>query len=136
MKTKRTKKKSTFHAQKTCSTKVLNNRYRDIGQDEFLKVARHQTNEVHGDHKETIDGQNNPSKQHFYRDSRARRYRYIQRQRNQYVKNNSDLEIGDNHTTKIGKNDDLDVGENSNLTVGASKARTLVRMITKQWVAT
>ncbi|MEZ8024199.1 MULTISPECIES: type VI secretion system tip protein TssI/VgrG [unclassified Vibrio] len=112
-----------IHAQKDMSTKVLNNRYRDIGQDEFLKVARHQTNDVHGDHKETIDGHKTTQVNSTFTETVEQDVSVTYNaNETQYVKNNSDLEIGDNQITKIGKNDDLDVGENSNLTVGASKS--------------
>ncbi|EGQ8038931.1 MULTISPECIES: type VI secretion system Vgr family protein [Vibrio] len=112
-----------IHAQKDMSTKVLNNRYRDIGQDEFLKVARHQTNEVHGDHKETIHGHKTTQVNSTFTETVEQDVTVTYNANEaQYVKNNSDLEIGDNRTTKIGKNDDLDIGENSNLTIGASKS--------------
>ncbi|GAA5644942.1 MULTISPECIES: type VI secretion system Vgr family protein [Vibrio] len=112
-----------IHAQKDMSTKVLNNRYRDIGQDEFLKVGRHQTNEVHGDHKETIDGHKTTQVNSTFTETVEQDVTVTYNaNETQYVKNNSSLEIGDNRTTKIGKNDDLDVGENSNLTVGASRS--------------
>ncbi|EEX32056.1 MULTISPECIES: type VI secretion system Vgr family protein [Vibrio] len=112
-----------FHAQKDMSTKVLNNRYRDIGQDEFLKVGRHQTNEVHGDHKETIDGHKTTQVNSTFTETVEQDVTVTYNaNQTQSVKNNSTLEIGDNRSTKIGKNDDLDVGENSNLTVGASRS--------------
>ncbi len=112
-----------IHAQKDMSTKVLNNRYRDIGQDEFLKVARHQTNEVMGDHKETIDGHKTTQVNSTFTETVEQDVSVTYNaNESQYVKNNADLEIGDNRKTKIGKNDDLDVGENSNLIVGASRS--------------
>jgi type VI secretion system secreted protein VgrG len=112
-----------IHAQKDMSTKVLNNRFRDIGQDEFLKVARHQTNEIHGDHKETIEGHKTTEVNSTFTETVEQDVTVTYNaNETQYVKNNVELEIGDNRTTKIGKNDDLDVGENSNLTVGASKS--------------
>ncbi|MBW3698166.1 type VI secretion system tip protein VgrG [Vibrio sp. T187] len=112
-----------IHAQKDMSTKVLNNRFRDIGQDEFLKVARHQTNDIHGDHKETIDGHKTTQVNSTFTETVEQDVSVTYNaNETQYVKNNADLEVGDNRTTKIGKNDDLDVGENSNLTVGASKS--------------
>ncbi|GEM75147.1 type VI secretion system Vgr family protein [Vibrio sagamiensis] len=111
-----------IHAQKDMSTKVLNNRYRDIGQDEFLKVARNQTNDVYGDHKEMIDGHKTTQVNSTFTETVEQdvTVTYNANEKH-FVKNNSDLEIGDNRTTKIGKNDDLDIGQNSNLTVGASK---------------
>ena len=45
-----------FRAQKNMKTKILNNRYRDIGNDEELKVGRDQENNIFGDRKELIDG--------------------------------------------------------------------------------
>ncbi|GAL20877.1 VgrG-3 protein [Vibrio maritimus] len=112
-----------IHAQKDMSTKILNNRFRDIGQDEFLKVARHQTNEIHGDHKETIDGHKTTQVNSTFTETVEQDVSVTYNaNETQFVKNNAELEIGDNRTTKIGKNEDLDVGENSNLTVGASKS--------------
>ncbi|WP_299015043.1 type VI secretion system tip protein VgrG [uncultured Photobacterium sp.] len=112
-----------IHAQKDMSTKVLNNRFRDIGQDEFLKVGRHQTNEVHGDHKETIDGHKTTQVNSTFSETVEQdvTVKYNANE-TQSVKNNTKLDVGDNRTTKIGKNDDLDIGENSNLTVGASRS--------------
>ncbi|CAM3213811.1 type VI secretion system tip protein VgrG [Vibrio neptunius] len=112
-----------FHAQKDMATKVLNNRYRDIGQDEFLEVGRNQTNEVHGDHKETIDGHKTTQVNSTFTETVEQDVTVTYNaNETQSVKNNSTLEIGDNRSTKIGKNDDLDVGENSNLVVGASRS--------------
>ncbi len=112
-----------IHAQKDMSTKVLNNRYRDIGQDEFLKVARNQTNEVNGDHKETIDGHKTTQVNSTFTETVEQDVSVTYNaNETQYVKNDANLEIGDNRITKIGKNDDLDVGENSNLTVGSSRS--------------
>ncbi len=45
-----------LRSQKDMRTEVLNNRYRDIGNDEFLTVAGNQDNEIVGDRKEQIDG--------------------------------------------------------------------------------
>ncbi|MFW7524992.1 type VI secretion system tip protein TssI/VgrG [Vibrio ostreicida] len=112
-----------FHAQKDMSTKVLNNRFRDIGQDEFLKVGRHQTNEVHGDHKETIDGHKTTQVNSTFTETVEQDVTVTYNaNETQKVKNNTTLEIGDNRTTKIGIDDDLNVGENSNLVVGASRS--------------
>ena len=112
-----------IHAQKDMSTKVLNDRFRDIGQDEFLKVGRHQTNEVHGDHQETIDGHKTTQVNSTFTETVEQDVTVTYNaNETQTVKNDSALSINDNRTTKIGLNDDLDVGENSNLTVGASRS--------------
>ncbi|WP_063651912.1 type VI secretion system tip protein VgrG [Aliivibrio fischeri] len=111
-----------IHAQKDMSTKVLNNRYRTIGQDEFLIVERHQTNEVKGDHKETIEGHKTTTVNSTFTETVEQdvTVKYNANE-TQSVTNNSTLDIGDNRTTSIGKNDDLSVTENSNLSVGASR---------------
>jgi type VI secretion system secreted protein VgrG len=111
-----------IHAQKDMSTKVLNNRFRTIGQDEFLTVDRNQTNEIKGDHKETIEGHkttqvNNTFSETVEQDVTVK----YNANEQQSVTNNSTLDIGDNRTTTIGKNDDLSITENSNLSVGASR---------------
>ncbi|MGF1696315.1 type VI secretion system tip protein VgrG [Vibrio lamellibrachiae] len=112
-----------IHAQKDMSTKVLNDRFRDIGQDEFLKVHRHQTNEVHGDHKETIEGHKTTTVNSTFTETVEQDVSVTYNaNETQYVKNNTSLDIGDNRTTVIGKNDDLDVGQNSNLVVGGSRS--------------
>lgn len=111
-----------IHAQKDMSTKVLNNRFRTIGQDEFLTVDRNQTNEIKGDHKETIEGHKTTQVNSTFTETVEQdvTVKYNANEQ-QSVTNNSTLDIGDNRTTTIGKNDDLSITENSNLSVGASR---------------
>ncbi|PQJ84377.1 type VI secretion system Vgr family protein [Aliivibrio sifiae] len=111
-----------IHAQKDMSTKVLNNRFRTIGQDEFLTVDRNQTNEIKGDHKETIEGHKTTQVNSTFTETVEQdvTVKYNANEQ-QSVTNNSTLDIGDNRTTTIGKNDDLSVTENSNLSVGESR---------------
>ncbi|SKA61888.1 type VI secretion system tip protein VgrG [Enterovibrio nigricans] len=112
-----------IRAQKDMSTEVLNNRYRRIGQDEFLDVGRNQTNEVNGDHVETIHGHKTTTVNSTFTETVEQDVQVTYNaNETQYVKSNVSLEIGENRTTKIGKNDDMDVGENSNLVVGASRS--------------
>ncbi len=112
-----------IHAQKDMSTKVLNNRYRDIGNDEFLKVARHQTNEVHGDHSETIDGHKTTQVNSTFTETVEQDVTVTYNaNETQAIKEDAELTIGENRNTKIGKNDTLDVGDNSTLTVGESRS--------------
>ncbi|MCK6263549.1 type VI secretion system tip protein VgrG [Vibrio sp. ZSDE26] len=112
-----------IHAQKDMSTKVLNDRFRNIGQDEFLKVDRHQTNEIKGDHKETIEGHKTTTVNSTFTETVEQDVSVTYNaNEKQSVKNNTSLDIGDNRATVIGKNDDLDVGQNSNLVVGASRS--------------
>ncbi|MCG7497904.1 type VI secretion system tip protein VgrG [Vibrio sp. Of7-15] len=111
-----------IRAQKDMSTEVLNNRFRDIGNDEFLKVGRHQTNEVQADHKETIHGHKTTQVNSTFTETVEQDVTVTYNaNETQSVAKNSTLDIGENRTSKIGKNDDLDVGSNSNLKVGASR---------------
>jgi len=112
-----------IHAQKDMSTMVLNDRFRTIGRNETLNVAGNQTNDVKGDHKETINGHkttlvNSTFTETIEQDVLVK----YNANESQTVINNTTLEIGDNRTTNIGKNDDLKVNENSNLSVGASRS--------------
>jgi len=112
-----------IRAQKDMSTLVQNNRFRDIINDEFLKVGRHQTNEIKGDHNETIDGYKTTTVNSTFTETVEQdvTVKYNANE-TQSVSKNVAIDIGENRTTKIIKNDDVDIGSNYNLTVGASRA--------------
>ncbi len=112
-----------LRAQKDMITKVLNNRYREIGADEFLTVGGLQTNEIKGDSTETINGNKTTVVNSTFTETVEQDVTVAYKaNETQSVSKSTQLDIGENRTTKIVKNDDLDVGSNSNLGVGASRA--------------
>lgn len=109
-------------AQKDMITKVLNNRYREIGVDEFLKVGANQTNEIKGDSEETIEGNKTTVVNSTFTETVEQDVTVTYNaNEKQSISKNTQLEIGENRTTKIKKNDSLDVGASSKLGVGASR---------------
>ena len=112
-----------FRAQKNMKTKILNNRYRDIGNDEELKVGRDQENNIFGDRKELIDGhKTSETKQSFM--ERVEKDVSVKYNANEskLISNDQDLFIGDYRQTIIGKDDSTSVGEEQNTVV--MKARS------------
>ncbi|MCL9783479.1 type VI secretion system tip protein VgrG [Vibrio sp. S4M6] len=111
-----------FHAQKDMSTKVLNCRYRDIGQDEFLVVGKNQTNEVHGDQKETVDGNKTTLVKTTFSETVEQDVNVkYQTNESHMVTSNQDISVGESRTCSITKNDTLSVGEKRQIKVGASQ---------------
>ncbi len=115
-----------IHAQRDMSTKVLNNRYRDIGQDEYLKVGRNQTNEISGDQTETIEGNKTTKVTGTFTETVEQDVTQTYNASvTETIKADNKVTIGENRTVTIGKNDALDIGESSNLTVGASRTQQI-----------
>ncbi|WP_339388287.1 type VI secretion system Vgr family protein, partial [Vibrio caribbeanicus] len=100
-----------FRAQKNMKTKILNNRYRDIGNDEELKVGRDQENNIFGDRKELIDGhKTSETKQSFTEEVIADVAITYNENANKKVANNQQKKIQYNQTQRIGKDDELQIG--------------------------
>ena len=113
-----------FRAQKDMKTKVLNNRYRDIGNDEELNVGRHQENNIHGDRKEMIDGHKTSiTNQTFMEQVEQNVSVKYNANEKLSVANDRELYIDDNRTTIIGANDDKSVGKDQTTIV--LKSRTI-----------
>ena len=107
-----------FRAQKDMKTKVLNNRYRDIGNDEELKVGRHQENNIFGDRKELIDGhKTSETKQSFTEVIEQDVDVTYNANENSKVAQSQSLSIDENRMTKVGKDTSLDIGGKKILTV-------------------
>lgn len=110
-----------FHAQKDMKTKVLNNRFRTIGNDEELAVGRNQENEIRKDRKETIEGHktsitNQTFTETVHQDVDVSYNANIEKS----VAVDQTLTIHDNRNSTVGKNDDLTIkGEQSAITMGA-----------------
>ncbi|MCU8487020.1 type VI secretion system tip protein VgrG [Vibrio vulnificus] len=115
-----------FHAQKDMKTKVLNNRYRDIGNDEELEVGRNQENNVYGDRKETIHGhKTSETKQTFM--ERVEQDVTVTYNANQTINvgKNRDWYVDEHRVTHIGKNDTLEVGERQGSVALASRSTNI-----------
>ncbi|WP_341665917.1 type VI secretion system tip protein TssI/VgrG, partial [Vibrio sp.] len=115
-----------FRAQKDMKTKVLNNRYRDIGNDEELEVGRNQENNVHGDRKETIHGhKTSETKQTFM--ERVEQDVTVTYNANQTINvgKNRDWYVDEHRVTHIGKNDTLEVGERQGSVALASRSTNI-----------
>lgn len=112
-----------FRAQKDMKTKVLNNRYRDIGNDEELKVGNNQENNISGDRKEVIDGHKTSiTKQTFMEQVEEDVHVTYNANESEKIANNRDLYIDENRQTLIGKDDSLDVGQDQNTVIMASRS--------------
>ncbi|HAS6279719.1 TPA: type VI secretion system tip protein VgrG [Vibrio vulnificus] len=112
-----------FRAQKDMKTKVLNNRYRDIGNDEELKVGNNQENNILGDRKEVIDGHKTSiTKQTFMERVEKDVHVTYNANASEKIANNRDLYIDENRQTLIGKDDSLDVGQDQNTVIMASRS--------------
>jgi type VI secretion system secreted protein VgrG len=112
-----------FRAQKDMKTKVLNNRYRDIGNDEELKVGNNQENNILGDRKEVIDGHKTSiTKQTFMERVEKDVHVTYNANASEKIANNRDLYIDENRQTLIGKDDSLDVGQDQNTVIKASRS--------------
>ncbi|TOP05462.1 type VI secretion protein VgrG, partial [Vibrio parahaemolyticus] len=112
-----------FRAQKDMKTKVLNNRYRDIGNDEELKVGNNQENNILGDRKEVIDGHKTSiTKQTFMEQVEEDVHVTYNANESEKIANNRDLYIDENRQTLIGKDDSLDVGQDQNTVIKASRS--------------
>ncbi|HHI4991507.1 TPA: type VI secretion system tip protein TssI/VgrG, partial [Vibrio parahaemolyticus] len=112
-----------FRAQKDMKTKVLNNRYRDIGNDEELKVGNNQENNILGDRKEVIDGNKTSiTKQTFMERVEKDVHVTYNANESEKIANNRDLYIDENRQTLIGKDDSLDVGQDQNTVIMASRS--------------
>ena len=124
-----------FHAQRNMKTKVLNNRYRDIGNDEELKVGRNQENEIFGDRKEDIHGhKTSVTKQTFteevisdvsvsYNENMTKTVASDQHKKIQYnqktlIGKNDELSVGGEQSQEIWQSRSVDVSENDNQTIG------------------
>ncbi|NRB69702.1 MAG: type VI secretion system tip protein VgrG [Vibrio sp.] len=115
-----------LRAQKDMRTKVLNNRYRDIGNDEELVVGNLQENVVHGDRKEEIDGhKTSVTKQTFM--ERVEQDVTVTYNANEAVSlaHNRDWYVDDNRRTHIGKNDTLEVGEDQSSVILDARAQDI-----------
>lgn len=110
-----------FHAQKDMKTKVLNNRFRTIGNDEELAVGRNQENKIRKDRKETIEGHKTSITNQTFTET-------VEQDVN--VKYNANIEksvaldqtltIHENRNSTVGKNDELSIeGAQSIITMGA-----------------
>ncbi|EKH9202073.1 type VI secretion system tip protein VgrG, partial [Vibrio parahaemolyticus] len=112
-----------FRAQKDMKTKVLNNRYRDIGNDEELKVGNNQENNILGDRKEVIGGHKTSiTKQTFMEQVEEDVHVTYNANESEKIANNRDLYIDENRQTLIGKDDSLDVGQDQNTVIMASRS--------------
>ncbi len=112
-----------FRAQKDMQTKVLNNRYRDIGNDEELKVGRNQENNILADRKEQIAGhKTSVSQQTFIEQVEQDVHVTYNSNESVTIANSRDLYVDDHRRTLIGKNDALEVGESQSSVVLASRA--------------
>ncbi len=97
-----------FRAQKDMKTKVLNNRYRDIGNDEELKVGNKQENKILGNRKEEIDGHKTSiAKQTFTEEIIGDVSASYNTNLSKKVASNQSKKIQYNHKTIIGKSDEL-----------------------------
>ncbi|HCE5247582.1 TPA: type VI secretion system tip protein VgrG [Vibrio parahaemolyticus] len=112
-----------FHAQKDMKTKVLNNRYRDIGNDEELKVGNNQENNILGDRKEVIDGHKTSiTKQTFMEKVEKDVHVTYNANESEKIANNRDLYIDENRQSLIGKDDSLDISQDQNTVIKASRS--------------
>ncbi|WP_258070329.1 type VI secretion system tip protein TssI/VgrG [Vibrio jasicida] len=112
-----------FRAQKDMKTEVLNNRYRDIGNDEELKVARNQENEIKGDRKEEIDGHKTSlTKQTFIEQVEQDVSLTYNQNESKKVTGAQSLTIYDNRKTLIGGSDTREVLNNSSEIIKASRS--------------
>ena len=117
-----------FHAQKNMTLDVLQDRFRNIGQDEFLKVGRHQREEIQGDHLRTVSGDKTTEiKQTLTQTVEQDVNTKYNANETKSVKHSAELSVGDNRSRIIGKNDRLDIGENATLTVGGARLSDISR---------
>lgn len=112
-----------FRAQKDMKTKVLNNRYRDIGNDEELKVSNNQENNILGDRKEVIDGHKTSiTKQTFMEQVEEDVHVTYNANEKKQIANNQTLSIDENRQTMIGKSTSLDIEGNATLAILDSRS--------------
>ncbi|WP_440886518.1 type VI secretion system tip protein TssI/VgrG [Vibrio campbellii] len=112
-----------FRAQKDMKTKVLNNRYRDIGNDEELKVGKNQENNILGDRKEVIDGHKTSiTKQTFMEQVEEDVHVTYNANEKKQIANNQTLSIDENRQTMIGKSTSLDIEGNATLAILDSRS--------------
>ena len=112
-----------FRAQKDMKTKVLNNRYRDIGNDEVLKVGKNQENNILGDRKEVIDGHKTSiTKQTFMEQVEEDVHVTYNANEKKQIANNQTLSIDENRQTMIGKSTSLDIEGNATLAILDSRS--------------
>ncbi|PMO44865.1 type VI secretion protein VgrG [Vibrio sp. 10N.222.52.B12] len=112
-----------FRAQKDMKTKVLNNRYRDIGNDEELKVGNNQENNILGDRKEVIDGHKTSiTKQTFMEQVEEDVHVTYNANEKKQIANNQTLSIDENRQTMIGKSTSLDIEGNATLAILDSRS--------------
>lgn len=110
-----------FHAQKDMKTKVLNNRFRTIGNDEELEVGRNQINEIKKDRKEVIEGHKTSTTHQTFTET-VKQDVDINYNENmeKSVAVEQKLEINGNRNSTVGKNDELTVeGGQSTVIMGA-----------------
>ncbi|GEM77603.1 type VI secretion system tip protein TssI/VgrG [Vibrio sagamiensis] len=112
-----------FRAQKDMKTKVLNNRYRDIGNDEELKVGNNQENRILGNRKEVIHGHKTSlTNQTFMEQIDEDVHVTYNANEKKQIANNQTLSIDENRRTMIGKSTSLDIEGNSTLAVLDSRS--------------
>lgn len=112
-----------FRAQKDMKTKILNNRYRDIGNDEELKVGNNQENNILGERKEEIDGHKTSMTKQIFMEKVEKDVQVVYNaNESKKIASNRDLYIDENRRTLIGKNDITDVGQDQSTVVLASRS--------------
>ncbi len=111
-----------IHAQKDMSTKVLNNSFRDVKQDEFLKIGRNQTNDIGGDQQETIDGHKATLVKSTFTETVEQDVTSAYDANEAHsVKVNQTVKIGGDRSTEIKGNDFLEVSKNMAVAVHSSR---------------
>ncbi|CAQ81895.1 VgrG protein, VgrG-2 (plasmid) [Aliivibrio salmonicida LFI1238] len=110
-----------FHAQKDMRSKVLNNRFRTIGNDEALTVGRNQENTIKQDRKETIEGNKiSITKQTFTETIEQDVKVSYNANMEKNVVAKQTLEVHGDRNSTVGKNDELTIsGDKSTITMGA-----------------
>ncbi len=112
-----------LRSQKDMRTEVVNNRYRDIGNDEFSKVAGNQENDIQGDRKEQIDGhKTSVTRQTFSEDvARDVEVTYNANWSKKIVVQQS-RSVFNHQKTLIGKDEELIIAEAQNTHVNRSRS--------------
>lgn len=111
-----------IHAQKDMSTKVLNNRYRDVGKDEFLTVGNNRTDEIHGNQNSTIDGSKTALVKKTFTETVEQDVNVnYQANETHDVTTDQNIKVGQDRTSDIIKNDKLSVGESRQIHVGSNQ---------------
>ncbi len=112
-----------LRSQKDMRTEVLNNRYRDIGNDEFLAVEGNQENEILGDRKEQIDGHKTSITQQTYSEQVTQDVTLTYNaNKSTSIAGSSELSIEDSRRAIIGKNDDVTIDGESKSVVMSSRS--------------